>query len=51
MQGEKLHEFFQLCHVHLQVLVPLELSLHWHDVLGVSNLTVVVGLEILLELV
>ena len=49
--GQVLDQIFDLGDIHLQVLVLLELCLHRHDVLGVSNLTVVHCFEILLKLI
>ena len=41
----------ELGDIYLQVLVPLKLLLHWHNILCVSDLTLVRFLEVLLELI
>ncbi len=44
-------DLFKFGDVHFQIFVPLELVLHGHNVLGVSDLALVSLLEVLLELV
>jgi hypothetical protein len=48
---QELDHLFNLSNIHLQVLVSLELCLHSHYILRVSNFPIVHCLKILLKLI